>query len=117
MRIQELEAVLAKVNQVFAEKPVPPYCADPYAERMQAAIRAVCRPDYPAGMVPWLAEHEPALYEELTGRLRDEINWLWDAHAPIEEFQRVLDAWIEAHRQGCALYREFLAAQSDGATK
>lgn len=76
-----------------------------YHARVEAALQAVCRPDYPAGMIAWLAGAQPALYEELISRLPDLIHYLWTAHAPLEEFQRVVDDWLAAHKRACLLFR------------
>ncbi len=76
-----------------------------YHASVEAALRTVCRPDYPAGVIPWLRKGDPALYEELTSRLPDLIHWLWTGHAPPEEFQRVVDEWLAAHRRACLLFR------------
>lgn len=77
-----------------------------YHARVEAALQAVCRPDYPIGMVPWLEQGNPALYENLTSHLPDLIHRLWEAHAPLEEFQRVVDEWLATHRRACDFYRE-----------
>ncbi len=37
---------------------------------------------------------------------------LWETHAPVEEFQKVLDIWVEAHRTGCEMYSKRLLAES-----
>ncbi|MDA2912981.1 hypothetical protein MYX77_03300 [Acidobacteriia bacterium AH_259_A11_L15] len=85
---------------------------DPYAERMQAALRAICRPNYPEGMALWLKTAHPELYAELMEYLPDEINRLWDARAPLAEFDAVLARMVKTHQRGCTLYREFLAARN-----
>jgi len=82
---------------------------DLYADRLGAAMQSLARPEYPAGMIPWLGEAHPALYAELTARLPDEIQRLWEAHASIDDFQSVIDLWIEAYRTGCEMYQRELA--------
>ncbi len=84
---------------------------DPYAERMQAAIQEVNRPDYPAGMVPWLEQTYPFLYRKLIDTIPNELHRLWSQHKPLEQFERVLQEWISTHEQGCALCRAHLAKQ------
>lgn len=79
--------------------------SDPYAERMQAAWREVCKLDYPAGMILWLGDVHPRLYRELTGDLPDEIQRLWSEHKPLELFEAVLTRLVSLHRQCCELYR------------
>jgi len=83
---------------------------DPYTARAEAALRQLCQPDYPAGMILWLDTAYPELYAELTSRLPDEVHRLWSEHAPLDEFQRILDRLLETHERACALYREFEAA-------
>ncbi len=78
---------------------------DLYAERMQATLREINRPDYPAGMILWLEQANPILYLELTGRLPDEIHRLWEARGPLEQFENVLARLVQTHRQACELYR------------
>jgi hypothetical protein len=79
--------------------------ADPYQCLARSALAKICRPDYPAGMIPWLGENHPSLYAELTTNLPDEIHRLWAARAPLDEFERTLGLWLEAHRTSCELYR------------
>src|SRR5438309_2104459 len=64
--------------------------SDPYAERMQAALREINRLDYPAGMISWLDTVRADLYSELTAHLPDEIHRLWSERAPLEQFEAVL---------------------------
>ncbi len=80
--------------------------ADRYAERMQEALRRICRSDYPPGMLLWLEGAHPHLYAELTGRLPDEMQGLWAAHAPLKRFQVALDRLVEAHQEAFKLYRQ-----------
>ena len=77
-----------------------------YHARVEAALQAVCRPDYQVGLIPWLQKGNGTLYEDLTSRLPDLIHRLWEAHAPVEEFQRVVDEWLTTHRRACELYGE-----------
>jgi len=79
---------------------------DPYQDLARAALAQICRPDYPADMIPWLEQHHPNLYHELTCALLDEIHRLWTDHAPLAEFQRILDLWLEAHRTACEIFRK-----------
>ncbi len=84
---------------------------DEYSLRLRAAIQEVCGPDYPAGMIPWLREAYPILHVELTDGLPNEIQRLWEAQVPTEEFQNVLDIWVEAHRMACEMYEKHLPAK------
>lgn len=78
---------------------------DPYQKRAWAVLAKI-RPDCPIGMIPWLGERHPTLYDELTARLPDEIHRLWAEKAPLEEFERILSIWLEAHRTACELYEK-----------
>jgi hypothetical protein len=78
---------------------------DPYAERMRDAWRQVCRSDYPAGMIPWLGEAHPGLYAELTERLPDQIQHLWEARAPFRDFEAACQELVECHRSAVQLFR------------
>jgi hypothetical protein len=78
--------------------------ADPYQKLAVACLAKICRPDYPAGMVPWVRDAHPSLYAELMTNLPDEIHRLWVEGAPLDEFERILNIWLEAHRTGCELY-------------
>jgi len=86
---------------------------EPYAERVRSTLKALCPPDYPAGMVEWLERARPDLYEDLTSRIPAKIDRLWDAHAPLDEFQAALDRMAAAHREACQLYREHLAKEGN----
>jgi hypothetical protein len=79
---------------------------DPYQELARAYLSKICRDDYPAGMIPWLGNSHAALYHDLTSALPDEIHKLWAEKAPITEFDRILNIWLEAHRTACDLYRK-----------
>ena len=109
----------SQVEAILGEAPEEVRCRyvlasagrDPYAEKLQAAFQQVCQPDYPVGMVPWLGEVNPRLYAELTERLPNEMQTLWELRAPLEQFERVVDRWLETQRQGCALYRAHREAE------
>ena len=54
----------------------------------------------PAGLLPWLRERAPHLYADITGRLPDRIQSLWEQGASMEEFKRAIVSLEEA--QSCA---------------
>lgn len=76
-----------------------------YHAHVEAALLATCC-GHPTGLVRWLETDSPGLYDDLTRRLPDFIHALWTAHAPLEEFQRVVGEWLATHRRACDLYRE-----------
>jgi hypothetical protein len=50
---------------------------DPYHELVRATLAKVS--DQPVGMVPWLRQNRPVLYQELAVRLPQKIHWLWES--------------------------------------
>jgi len=90
---------------------VRPSLANTYGERMQAALDAINRPDYPTDMILRLEQAYPRLYAKLTSRIPDEIDLAWRCQAPLPEFDAILARLVSTHRQACALCR---AAQPEG---
>jgi hypothetical protein len=76
---------------------------DPYQELVRATLAKVS--DQPVGMVQWLRQNRPTLYEEWVVRLPDQIHRLWEGRAHLVEFERILNLWLEAHRTSCMMYR------------
>src|SRR5260370_42442358 len=58
----------------------------------------VCRNHMPAGVLVLLKERAPHLYADITGRLPDRIQSLWEQGASIEEFKRAIVSLEEAQR-------------------
>lgn len=85
---------------------------DKYSRLLQSALAKVCRSDYPAGMILWLRDAFPLLYVELIDGLPDEMDRLWSGHAPLKEFEQILDVWVEAHRTACEMYKTSQARNS-----
>jgi hypothetical protein len=85
---------------------------DPYAALMQTALAEINRSRCPEGMVVWLDTAHPQFYAQLTSRIPDEIDRLWNESAPVHQFQDVLDRLVAIHRESCQLYRESRAAVS-----
>ena len=88
-----------EINEIIEES-----ATDPYQERARKALNQICRPDYPTGLVPWLGNEYPSLYQELTCTLPDEIHHMWIDRVSIPEFERVLELWLIAHQTACELY-------------
>jgi hypothetical protein len=55
-------------------------------------------------MIKWLESQNPTLYAVLTDNLPRQIEKLWSEACPEDEFQEVLDRWVEMHAAACALY-------------
>ncbi len=79
-----------------------------YTSRAQAALSEINRPDYPAGMIPWLGEEHPDLYDALTRRIPDEIDLAWKCRAPLADFDAILARLVQTHQVACGLYRQHL---------
>jgi hypothetical protein len=103
---------LTKLETTGNSAPVESMPSDPYSKRLQAALRGICRPDYPSGMILWLRDAFPLLYVELIDGLPDEMDRLWSRHAPLNEFDRILDVWVEAHRTAFEMYKTSQARNS-----
>ena len=84
---------------------------DIYLEKLRAAMLSICREDYPAGMIPWLDSEYPERYVELTKSLPDRMRVEWQAEVPIDQFQKTVDLWLEAHRTAVAMFRSALTGQ------
>jgi hypothetical protein len=56
-------------------------------------------------MVEWLKKNRPMVYEEFVVRLPEKIHLLWAGRAPLSEFERILDLFLEASRTSCDVYR------------
>ena len=100
----ESEEKLDEADQYKNEKRV----TDPYQELVRATLAKAS--DQPVGMVPWLRQNRPMLYDKLAVQLPDKIHRLWKERAPLVEFERILDLWLEAHRTGCKMFRGGCAA-------
>ncbi len=73
-----------------------------------------CRIQTPAGMMPWLRERAPRLYADITGRLPDRIQSLWEQGASIEEFKRAIVGLEEAQSCARSFYEECRKGNEDG---
>ncbi len=101
-------------NTVFSpgSEKVATVATNPYAECMQAALREINRAGYPAGMIVWLGENAPGLYAKLTEDLPNEIDRLWNTHAPIAQFQETLRRLVKLHAQCCEFYHQHIVGTS-----
>ena len=88
------------------EEPFPTYCfdfdtrhSDPYWCRLMAAWRQIADHEYLPGAMKWAEKHRPDRYHRVTNELPAQWEGLWDAHAPLERFQVILDEWVVAHKE------------------
>jgi hypothetical protein len=82
-----------------------------YSTLVEATLTETCKTGYPPGMIGWLEQECPDLYEELTCHLPDLISRLWAAHAPLGEFQPIVASWLIVREKACALFGEFEASR------
>jgi hypothetical protein len=90
---------------------------DPYAQRMEAALRKIAVPNYPPGMILWLETADPQTYSELTSQIPDEIDRLWNERATLEQFDVVLTEFLNTHRRACELFCAHLKNEEAENTK
>ena len=76
----------------------------PYQERLREALNRVCKEDYLPGTLHWLEGADTERHRLITEYLPDEISSLWERRAPLSLFQWLLDRWVEAHENVCALF-------------
>lgn len=90
---------------------VPQPTREDYHRLATAALRRIgAMPHLPAAL-RWLEHAHPDRYHELFHDLRDAIDALWDARAPLADFERALDAWVDAHQRAIADYTAAVSAQ------
>jgi hypothetical protein len=86
--------------------------SDPYWQvAMKAQVR-LAELGWVFGIGKWLKEADPGLYSNLYIETPGKIDRLWESHGSMDEFQAVLDEWVEAHRQALSLWIE--SAPSSG---
>lgn len=80
---------------------------DQYGWRANVTIEFIAAsPDYPAGMIAWLATAAPTLYDQLTGSIPDRISRAWDARVPFDQFDLVCHELENTHKRALAFYRQ-----------
>jgi hypothetical protein len=77
---------------------------DYYGWRAHTALDAMCAIPAPAGVIVWLGDHAPFLYEMLTSILPNKISRAWDAHAAHEAFSALCVELVDTYRCGVELY-------------
>ena len=77
---------------------------DPYCVRMEAAKKQIATHPFIPGLVRWLQQAKPQLQRKFTISLPREMDRLWDAGAPLDKFQKVLDEWVETHQRAIDAY-------------
>lgn len=77
---------------------------DVYWVRVMAAWRQIAALEYLSGGMAWGARFHPDLYRRATRELSGVWERLWDAAAPLDDFQAALDAWVGAHEELIGLF-------------
>jgi len=75
-----------------------------YGRRAHAALDAICAIPSPEGMIVWLDEHSPSLYDRLTRDLPDEISRAWNSQIPLEAFDTLCCRLVDTFRSAAELY-------------
>lgn len=84
--------------------------ASPYFRRAENALQEICKNGGDSfGAIRYLRTAHPAREKQLDD-LWLQIEMLWDAGAPVEEFQAAIDQWVEFHREACILFTQAINA-------
>ena len=78
---------------------------DAYGLAAEKALKRICARPYLPGAIAWLKRSNSSLHRMLTLDLPQQIDKLWDAQAPLEEFQAALDECVEVHAHVIELYK------------
>ena len=102
-KISEVVLEREEETRVFLERRAAgPTGFGAYAGIFRAAIQNL---HTPAGVLVWLRESCPSLYRDLTTRLPDRIQSLWEQGAPLEEFKRAIVGLVEAQGRALNFYK------------
>jgi len=99
----------AETVETLETKPAPPLspgAKDPYQVAADAALETLCRMNLPAGLiVPWMERERPELHRKQAA-LFDLAARLWQEHAPLDQFESVLNEWLSCFRLAESFFRE-----------
>jgi|SRR5712671_3908320 len=95
-----------KLDPRWQELAGPLSQSDPYQEASNAALRRILQHPYLPGAVRWAGVHSPHLYRQVIVDGPEAIHKSWTEQAPMDQFQRILDSWVDAHKHLCQLYSE-----------
>jgi hypothetical protein len=76
---------------------------DKYDRRVQLALEAICQIRATDGLIVWLADHSPDLYQRLTSDLPDRISRAWDDCIPYDEFDAICCDLVDTFRRAADL--------------
>jgi hypothetical protein len=77
---------------------------DYYGWRAHTALDAICAVPAPAGVIVWLGDHAPFLYQRLTSTLPDKISRAWNAHIAHESFSALCRELVDTYQRAVDLY-------------
>ncbi len=77
---------------------------DSYWCQVMAAWNQIAAHAYLPGAMRWAEKYHPDRYHRVTSELPAEWERLWDANAPLDEFQVALDRWVAAHEELIGLF-------------
>ena len=93
------------------EEPFSTYCfdfetrhSDAYWRKAMRAWRQIAAHEHLPGAMQWAQKHHPDLHRRATRELSGAWEQLWDAAAPLDDFQAALDAWVGAHEELIGLF-------------
>jgi len=78
---------------------------DDYGRRAHVAIEAICVIQAPEGLIVWLREHSPILYERLTCDLPNEISRAWNSQISFKDFDALCSRLVDTFQMAAELYR------------
>jgi hypothetical protein len=78
---------------------------DGYGRRAHDVLDAICAIQAPEGLIVWLDEHSPSLYDWLTQDLPDEVSRAWNSKIPLEAFDALCSDLVDTFRRAAELYR------------
>ena len=76
-----------------------------YCQKLNRAKARIAEHPHYDGLVPWLKRDHSSLYCSFYVDTPRRIHELYKAGAPIEEFQALLNGWIDVHKQGVDFYK------------
>ena len=76
-----------------------------YESRAHNALDAICEIPAPKGLIVWLGEHDPSLYQKLTRVLPNKISRAWDARVPYEDFDALCFELVDTYAFAAERYR------------
>ena len=76
-----------------------------YESRAHIALDAICEIPAPKGLIVWLGEHDPCLYQKLTRILPGKISRAWDARVPYEDFDALCFELVDTYAFAAERYR------------